>query len=196
MTVESESTSKQPPPIPGELLDMLERVRYELAQIFDGLVSEVEASKMMPLSNSVIVGKEDFLGSLQNARTDLAATLSRVLEDLPEELRAARWMVRERERYVARTNEKAREVIARAKQRSEELISESYIVGEAVTEANALVRNAETEARRIRLEAEDRAEQRLSEAEAVLGDLLQDIRSARSQLHEVLPAISDVPISE
>ncbi len=196
MTVQSESPPQQPPPIPGELLDMLERVRYGLGQVLDGLVAEVEEAKTMPLSNSVIVGKDDFLESLQSARADLAGTLSRVLEDLPEELRAARWMVRERERYVARTNEKAREVIAKAKHRSEELISESYIVEEAVAEANTLVRNAETEARRIRLEAEDRAERRLSEAETVLGELLQDVRSARSQLHETLPAVPEVPVSE
>ena len=151
-----ESTAQQnPPPIPGALLDMLERAQYDLVQVLESLIAEVEGSRTMPLSNSVVVGKDEFLGQLQDARANLVVTLGRVLEDLPEELRAARWMVRERENYVARTNEKAREVLARAKQRSDELMSESYIVEEAVAEANALVRNAENEARRIRLEAED-----------------------------------------
>lgn len=185
-----------PPPIPGELLDMLERARYDLVQVLEGLISEVGGSRTVPLSNSVVVGKDDFLEQLQSAKSGLLTTLNRVLDDLPEELRAARWMVRERESYVARTNEKAREVVAKAKQRSQELISESYIVEEAVAEANALVRNAENEARRIRLEAEDKAERRLADAETILGELLQDIRAARSELHETLPAAPEAPVSE
>ncbi len=193
---ENQATPQDPPPIPGALLDMLERAQYDLVQLLENLIVEVEGSRTMPLSNSVVIGKDDFLGQLQAAKSDLTAILSRVLEDLPEELRAARWMVRERESYVARTNEKAREVLAKAKQRSQELLSDSYIVDEAVGEANTLVRNAENEARRIRLEAEDRAERGLADAETILGELLQDIRAARSQLHESLPAAPEVPISE
>jgi hypothetical protein len=175
---------------------MLERARYDLLQVVENLIAEVEGSRSMPLSNSVVIGKDDFLGELQGAKANLLGTLGRVLEDLPEELRAARWMVRERESYVARTNEKAREVIVKAKQRSEELLSESYIVEEAVAEANALIRNAENEARRIRLEAEDRAERRLADAETILGELIQDVRAARSQLHESPPAPPGEPVSE
>ena len=73
----------------------------------------------------------------------------------PDELRAARWMVREREAFIARTNEKAREIVDRARKEAEELVSESHIVAEAVEEANILVRRAEGEARRLRLETED-----------------------------------------
>ncbi len=194
MTEETEQQS--PPPIPGALLDMLEQARYDLAQVLEKIIAEVDGARTIPLSNSVTIGKDDFLEQLQGARADIVTTFTQVLEDLPEELRAARWMVRERESYVARTNEKARDVIARAKGRSDELIAESYIVDEAVTEANTLVRNAENEARRIRLEAEDRAEGRLADAETILGELLQDVRAARSQLHQSLPAAPEVPISE
>ena len=194
MTEETEQQS--PPPIPGALLDMLEQARYDLAQVLEKIIAEVDGARTIPLSNSITIGKDDFLEQLQGARADIVTTFTQVLEDLPEELRAARWMVRERESYVARTNEKARDVIARAKGRSDELISESYIVDEAVTEANTLVRNAENEARRIRLEAEDRAEGRLADAETILGELLQDVRAARSQLHQSLPAAPEVPISE
>jgi vacuolar-type H+-ATPase subunit H len=122
--------------------------------------------------------------------------LSRIQKELPEELRAARWMVREREAYIARTNETARGVFAEAKKRSDELVSESYIVQEAVEEANALVRNAEGEARRIRLESEDFAERHLAEAEQVLGELLRYVREARAELHQALPPAPEPPISE
>ncbi len=174
MTVEPPEHDQPAPPLPGKVLDMLEQ-----------LMIDVENARQVPLSNSVMVSQEDMLDNL-----------SRIQKELPEELRAARWMVREREAYIARTNETARGVFAEAKKRSDELVSESYIVQEAVEEANALVRNAEGEARRIRLESEDFAERHLAEAEQVLGELLRYVREARAELHQALPPAPEPPISE
>jgi len=185
---------KEPPPIPGELLDMLERAEIESAEVLEDMIGEVEAARTVPLSSSVMVSKDEFLEKLQGVKSTLNQVLDQVIGGLPEELRAARWMVRERENYIGRTNEKAREVIAKAKVRSEELVSESYIVEEAVQEANTLVRNAENESRRIRLEAEDHAERRLAEAEAILGELLRYVRESRAELHQSLPPGPDAPI--
>lgn len=174
MTVEPSEHDQPAPPLPGKVLDMLEQ-----------LMIDVENARQVPLSNSVMVSQEEMLDNL-----------SRIQKELPEELRAARWMVREREAYIARTNETARGVFAEAKKRSDELVSESYIVQEAVEEANALVRNAEGEARRIRLESEDFAERHLAEAEQVLGELLRYVREARAELHQALPPAPEPPISE
>ncbi len=174
MTVEPPEHDQPAPPLPGKVLDMLEQ-----------LMIDVENARQVPLSNSVMVSQEEMLDNL-----------SRIQKELPEELRAARWMVREREAYIARTNETARGVFAEAKKRSDELVSESYIVQEAVEEANALVRNAEGEARRIRLESEDFAERHLAEAEQVLGELLRYVREARAELHQALPPAPEPPISE
>ena len=174
MTVEPPEHDQPAPPLPGKVLDMLEQ-----------LMIDVENARQVPLSNSVMVSQEEMLDNL-----------SRIQKELPEELRAARWMVREREAYIARTNETARGAFAEAKKRSDELVSESYIVQEAVEEANALVRNAEGEARRIRLESEDFAERHLAEAEQVLGELLRYVREARAELHQALPPAPEPPISE
>lgn len=174
MTVEHPEHDQPAPPLPGKVLDMLEQ-----------LMIDVENARQVPLSNSVMVGQEEMLDNL-----------ARIQKELPEELRAARWMVREREAYIARTNETARGVFAEAKKRSDELVSESYIVQEAVEEANTLVRNAEGEARRIRLESEDFAERHLAEAEQVLGELLRYVREARAELHQALPPAPEPPISE
>ena len=185
---------KEPPPIPGELLDMLERAELESSEVLEDMIGEVEVARTVPLSSSVMVSKDEFLEKLQGVKSTLTHVLDQVIAGLPEELRAARWMVRERESYIGRTNEKAREVIAKAKARSEELVSESYIVEEAVQEANTLVRNAENESRRIRLEAEDHAERRLAEAEAILGELLRYVRESRAELHQSLPPGPEAPI--
>ena len=145
----------------------------ELLELVDELIIAVEGARTVPLSGNVMLDRERLLDMLYRLR-----------DDLPEELRAARWMVREREAFVARTNEKAREMLDRARERSEELVSESYIVKEAVDEANALVRHAENDATRIRLEAEDYSEQAFEQTEGVLQDLLSQVRRFRAELHQ------------
>lgn len=152
----------------------------ELQELVDELILAVEGARNVPLSSSVMLD-----------RTQLLDMLYRLRDEMPDELRAARWMVREREAFVARTNEKAREMLDRARQRSEQLVSESYIVKEAVEEANALVRRAEAEATRARLEAEDYSEQAFEQTEAVLADLLAQVRRARSDLHQARPGLDE-----
>ena len=61
------------PPVPGALAELLE-----------DLITEIETARAVPLSNNVMVSQEEMLDRLHYAA-----------EQLPEELRAARWMVRE-----------------------------------------------------------------------------------------------------
>jgi len=171
MTEHQEHTPTPSPSVPGATFDILEE-----------LITELEGARAVPLSNNVMVSQEEMLDRLHEAA-----------ESLPEELRAARWMVREREAYIAKTNEGAMELLAKAKAESERLVSENYIVQEAVEEANTLVRNGENEARRIRLEAEDYAERHLSEAETILGELYRYVTEARAELHTALPPSPEVP---
>ena len=192
----SDQGHKEPPPIPGHVLDLVEQSQTDTVAALDQLILEVEAAKNVPLSNSVMLPREEFIERMRSIRSTVDRMLGEAVGGMPEELRAARWMVREREAYVARTNESAREMLAQAKKQSEELVSESYIVSEAVEEANTLVRHSEKEAERIRLEAEDAAERSLSEAEAVLGELLRFVQESRAALHEPLPPADDVPVSQ
>ncbi len=145
----------------------------QLLDLVDELIIGVEGARNVPLSSNIMLDREVLL-----------EMLFRLRDELPEELRAARWMVREREAFVSRTNESAREMLERARQQSEELTSESYIVKEAVDEANSMTRYAEAEATRIRLEAEDYSEQAMEQTETVLADLLAQVRARRAELYQ------------
>lgn len=155
----------------------------ELYNIIDEMMVAIQEAKALPLSGAVRVEREEFLAMLEQ----LKATL-------PDELRAARWMVREREAFIARTNEKAKAVLDRAGLKAKEMISESNIIAEAVEEANVLTRRAEGEARRIRLEAEDLAEDRLEHLEVLFTNLLKQVREARHEFHQARPAPPPVPL--
>ncbi|MCB2223295.1 MAG: hypothetical protein KQH83_03880 [Actinobacteria bacterium] len=169
----TDETPQQPEPVqvPPRLGELLELV--------DELILAVEGARTVPLSNNVMLDRARLIDMLYQLR-----------DELPDELRAARWMVRERESFVARTNETARDMLERARARSDELVSESYIVKEAVEEANALLRRAEAEATRVRLEAEDYSEKTLAETEGVLSDLLSQVRRSRAELHQARPRVT------
>ena len=63
--------------------------------IIEQLLDIVATAKSMPLSSSVMVSREDVTSLLHEA-----------LECLPDELRQARWLLREREEFLAeRTRE-------------------------------------------------------------------------------------------
>jgi cell division septum initiation protein DivIVA len=157
----------------------------ELLEVVDDLILAVREAKAVPLSGNVLIDREQTLAMLEQLK-----------DSLPDELRAARWMVREREAFITRTNEKARVIVERAQARSKDLVSESHVLAEAVEEANALVRRAEGEARRIRLEAEDVADERLEHLEVLFTNLLRQIRDARGEFHTARPAPPEVPVSE
>lgn len=155
----------------------------ELQDTVDDLMVHLHEAKSVPLSGNVLVDRDQFLGMLEKLRAEL-----------PDELRAARWMVREREAFISRTNEKAREIIDRARGAADQLVSESHITKEAVEEANILVRRAEGEARRVRLETEDEIEKKLQGIEGMLTKLLKDVQHARTELHQARPKPPDVPV--
>ena len=155
----------------------------DILDIVDDLVVHLHEAKTMPLSSNALVDREMILGLLEQLRSSL-----------PDELRAARWMVREREAFISRTNEKAREMMDKARTEADELVSDSNIVAEAVEEANILVRRAEGEARKLRLETEDAIEKKLQKVEQLLTDVMGQVHQAREELHTARPKPPEVPI--
>ncbi|HKZ25330.1 MAG TPA: hypothetical protein VJ398_06005, partial [Acidimicrobiia bacterium] len=92
------TTTQTAPADPAEMPGRTEL--GDLQDMVDDLIVFLHEAKSVPLSGNAIVDREQFLGLLEQIRAGL-----------PDELRAARWMVREREAFIARTNEKAREIV-------------------------------------------------------------------------------------
>ncbi|HET8738845.1 MAG TPA: hypothetical protein VFO17_03830 [Acidimicrobiia bacterium] len=155
----------------------------DILDIVDDLIVRLHEAKTMPLSSNALVDREVFLTKLETLRAGL-----------PDELRAARWMVREREAFISRTNEKAREIVDNARREADALVAESNIVAEAVEEANILVRRAEGDARRLRLETEDEIERKLQRLEHLLIELTSQVKASRDEFHQARPRPPEVPI--
>lgn len=161
----------------GDLEDVGKSAALPTVGQVQDLVSEIimaiSEAKTIPASGKVIVDREQML-----------QTLEMLQERLPGEMRTARWMVRERETFVARTNERVRELVQRARQKADELVADTSIIAEATEEANILVRRAEDHSHQIRLEAEDYAGDRLERLESLMERVLEQIRSMRAELRQ------------
>lgn len=155
----------------------------DVFELIETLIAEVQEAKSVPLSGNVIMDREMLIEQLQKLQAIL-----------PDELRAARWMVREREAFIARTNEKARDILDKAQTESRRLVGDTYVLGEAVEEANLLVRRAEGDARRMRLESEDDIDSHLSRVETLLTELLGRVHYARDEFHKARPKPPEPPI--
>jgi cell division septum initiation protein DivIVA len=117
----------------------------------------VEEAKSMPLSASVLVNKEELLELVQAA-----------LAELPEEIKQARWVVKDREDLLAKGRRDAESLLERANQERGRLISEQEVVRGAQEEAERIISEAQEQARQMRLEAEDYVDAKLAQYEIAL----------------------------
>jgi vacuolar-type H+-ATPase subunit H len=132
----------------------------------------IGSARALPLSSSVkLDNKEEILELLREA-----------IERLPEELRQARWMLKEREEFLASTQRKAEELVEAARSEAQRMVQRTEIVKEAQTQARRTVETAREEARRLRLEAEDYADQRLAQFEIILERTLKTVAAGRQKL--------------
>ena len=117
----------------------------------------VQEAKSMPLSASVLVNKEELVELVQAA-----------LAELPEEIKQARWVVKDREELLAKGRRDAEALIERARQEQARLISEQEVVQGAQQEAERILSDAQEQARQMRLEAEDYVDAKLAQYEIAL----------------------------
>ncbi len=134
------------------------------------------------MSASVLVNRDELLELLDEA-----------LAGLPEELRRARWLLKEREEFLAQGRREADDLVEAARVQAERMVERDEVVRAARRRADALVEDAESRSRALQHEAEDYVDQRLAAFEVVLDRTTQTVRRGREQLqvHEGSPALVD-----
>ncbi len=131
----------------------------------------VNSAKAMPLSASVLV-----------SRDELVALLSEALEKLPDELRQARWLLRERDEFLAERAREAEALMEEVRAQAERMVSRTDIVRQANKVAQRILDDANEDARRLRHETEDYCDQRLASMEIVLDRVMRTVHAGRQKL--------------
>jgi F0F1-type ATP synthase membrane subunit b/b' len=134
-------------------------------------VDSVNVARAMPLSSSVLV-----------ARDELLALLEAALDRLPDELRQARWLLRESDEFVAQRKRDADSLLDDVRAQAERMVQRTEIVRQANQVAQRILDDAREDARRLRHEAEDFCDQKLASFEIVLDRTLKTVLAGREKL--------------
>jgi vacuolar-type H+-ATPase subunit H len=137
-------------------------------------------ARPMPLSASVMINRDEVLELVEEA-----------LSRLPEELRAARWLLRERDEFLAKVQREGDDILDAARVRAERMVQRTEVVRNAQHTARQVIDDAEGEARRLRHEAEDFCDQKLAQFEIVLDRTIRTVQAGRSRLQAALPEEED-----
>ncbi|MDQ4006395.1 MAG: ATPase [Actinomycetota bacterium] len=146
-------------------------------QQLEELVAE---AKSMPLSTSVLVNREEVLELIQEMRASL-----------PEEIKQARWVVKDREQLLTKARKDAEGIIEQALEEQKRLVAQEEVVKASVREAERLLDEARQQARQIRLEAEDYMDQKLAAFEATIQRTLEQIAQIRESQETQFSRIGD-----
>jgi hypothetical protein len=148
----------------------------------------VEQARSMPLSSTAMVNREELLELIETARTNL-----------PEEIKQARWVVKDREELLSKARRDGEAIIDEAMAEQGRLVSQQEVVRAAHAEAERVVAEAREQARQLRLEAEDYIDGKLAEYEAILERAAEDlerslgqIRRGREKLRGMSSAVIDL----
>lgn len=148
------------------------------------LREKIEEARAMPLSSSVLVEKEQML-----------AVIDEAADSLPEELRRARWLLREREDILAESRREAEQIIAAAKAEAARRVDKTELVRQATSTAEKIRSDADAAARQMRHEAEDYVDQKLATFEVVLDRTMQTVHKGRERLNLIPEDEPDIDLT-
>lgn len=140
-------------------------------QLLRRVADQIASAKTMPLSSSAMINREEVLELLETAASRL-----------PEELRAARWMLRERDEFLAKTRREADDILDAARAQAERMVQRAEVVRAAEHRARQILDGANDEARRLRHEVEDFCDQRLAQFEIILEKVRTAVHQGRTKL--------------
>ena len=148
------------PGAPAGVADLVAELRYV-----------IESARPLPLSASSTINKDEVL-----------ARIDEIQANMPDELRSARWLLKEREEFRAKMRREGDEIVALARNRAEQMVQRTQVVKAAEARARKVLETAEAESRLLRLEAEDYCDQKLGSFENVLQRTLQQVGAGRAKL--------------
>jgi F0F1-type ATP synthase membrane subunit b/b' len=132
----------------------------------------VQKAKAVPLTEQVRLDRDDIVALLDEMRATL-----------PDEVRQARWLVRERQETLAEATREADRLVAEAREQAARASAQSEIVRLAEREADAMIADARRRANSLLSEVEEWADATLALLEVNLHNFLAAIRRGRERLH-------------
>ena len=143
----------------------------DIMALIDRIEEALDSARSLPLTRGRLVDVEKVYEIIDEIRANF-----------PDELKQARWIVKERQEMLEEAEKEANRVLEEARDRADSMASEQEVVRRANEQAAAILDSARTQEREIRLGAEDYADEMLANLEVNLGKLLTAVQRGRDRL--------------
>src|ERR1700746_3847211 len=140
--------------------------------LIDKVDDLVHNAKPVPLTDQVRVDKEEIYDILDQMRATI-----------PEEIKQARWIVKERQEMLAEAQREGDRLVPEAREKRGGEASQTEIVKIAERQADEIVDDARRSSREMKLEMEDWADNQLASLEVNLERFLTAGRRGRARVH-------------
>src|ERR1700759_5355967 len=139
--------------------------------LIDKLDDLAHNARAVPLTDQRRVDKEE-----------ISAILGQVRATILEEIRQARWIVKERQEMLAEAKREAERLVKEAREKQNRLVGEEEVTKAAERAAEDIVEDARAREREIRLGAEDYADEILNTLEVNLSKFIAAVQRGRERL--------------
>ena len=143
----------------------------DIMALIDRIEEIVDNGKGVPLSHNKMVDPDKVYEIIDEIRAQF-----------PDELKQARWIVKERQEMLEEAEKEANRVLEEAKNRADSIASEQEVVRLADAQAADIMDKARAAEREIRLGAEDYADEVLGTLESNLDKFLSAVQRGRERL--------------
>jgi cell division septum initiation protein DivIVA len=139
--------------------------------LIDRIEEAMDNARNLPLTRQRLVDVEKVYEIIDEVRASF-----------PDELKQARWIVKERQEMLEEAEKEANRILEDARDRADAMAAEQEVVKRANEQAASILDSARQQEREIRLGAEDYADEMLANLEVNLGKLLTAVQRGRDRL--------------
>jgi len=143
----------------------------DIMALIDRIEEAMDSARSLPLVRGRLVDVEKVYEIIDEIRSVF-----------PDELKQARWIVKERQEMIEEAEKEANRILEEARDRADSMASEQEVVRRAAEQAAGILDDARQQEREIRLGAEDYADEMLANLEVNLGKLLTAVQRGRDRL--------------
>jgi len=143
-----------------------------ILNLLDLLEDELETGRQIPLTSKIMISKEKCQDIIRDIRMNL-----------PEELKQAEWIKKERQRILNEAQAEAEELQKETEAHILKLIEQDQITQRAYIQAEEIVEHAQLKSKDIRVGAKEYADGLLEEVESYIAEQLEVIRRNRQELN-------------
>ena len=157
----------------------------EVDNLLSQAIEEINEAKTAPMSALAKINRDEILDLLEAAR-----------DQLPDELRRARWLLKEKEEFLAQSERDRDAIIDQGRQEVARMVERQEIVRAAEDNARATIEKARAESRMLIRQTEDFCDKKLATFELLLERTGETVAKGRSRLLGSAAADPSIDLTE